>query len=69
MHGWKEWYDEQWDGDIDWDAPDDREEVWRELAQMSPEEEEAMREFNEETPLPDDDKEQGRGWTKDELPF
>jgi hypothetical protein len=53
MRGWKEWYDEQEDG------------VW----ELSPEEEEAVRAFNEETPLTNDDKEERKGWSKDELPF
>lgn len=47
MHGWKENFDEQWwDDDFDWDAPDDREEVWRELAQLSDDEQKAVEEFN-----------------------
>lgn len=43
MRGWKEWYDEQWD------EPD---QVWRTEPQMTADEEEAMREFNEGIPLP-----------------
>jgi hypothetical protein len=57
MRGWKEWYD------------DDEEEVWRVLAGLSPEEEEVVREFNCGAPLPDDDKQERKGWAKDELPF
>lgn len=46
MRGWKEWYDEQWD------EPDNEDQVWRTEPQMTADEEEAMRGFNEGIPLP-----------------
>lgn len=63
MRGWKEWFDEQC-------FDPEEEEIVRELAQMSLEEEWAVREFNEGQPIPCADKEEPpRAWTKDELPF
>lgn len=59
MRGWKEWYDEHGE-EIELESWDD---VWQVFAQMSADEEEAVREFNENAPLP------CRELPKDELPF
>lgn len=69
MRGWKEDYDDQLF--LNEEEEEERNQVWRELAQMSADEEAAAAEFNQAFPLggPDLSPAPDRELPKDELPF